>query len=117
MCAKIHPGDRNCHHEKSSKYGISDLLLLVQKLKDENTHDSSELCMSARISIVFGAVISDISHTVVCPVWPGCTVEGLADGEKIGIEEREDDSDESCHFLLGKKDVETGNGDDEHGVD
>ncbi len=54
--------------------------------------------MTTGVSVIFGTIISNISNTLAGPIWSGGRVEGLADGEEVGVAEYEDDSEKSCQF-------------------
>jgi len=74
------------------------LFFCVDKLKNENSNNCHKLGVTTGVSVIFGTIISNISNTLAGPIWSGGRVEGLADGEEVGVEEYEDYSEKSCQF-------------------
>jgi hypothetical protein len=74
------------------------LFFCVDKLKNENSNNCHKLGVTTGVSVIFGTIISNISNTLAGPIWSGGRVEGLADGEEVGVAEYEDDSEKSCQF-------------------
>ena len=82
------------------------MVLPLGRIADEaiKVKPNSECCthrekrVTTGVSVIFGTIISNISNILAGPIWSGGRVEGLADGEEVGVEEYEDDSEKSCQF-------------------
>lgn len=73
--------------------------------------------MPTWISIIFRAIVTNIPDIMVRPVRSRSRIERFADGEEVGIEQYEYDSDECCQFSLHEEDEQAAARDDEKRVD